>query len=1439
MSKKVDIQELHFKGDSKNLENATESSRKKLERLNKEIEKGQGELIDLNYDLKKSEAELNKWEKTLDKNTKSVSDLTKKLNKQEEKQQRLEKSTREARNEYTKSITEQNKLSKEISNTEKRIKKQEIAFSELSKTNYTSNARMKSMADTQRATKAQLEFLNAELRNQQNYTQMAGQKYQVYNNILQNTNAGVQRFSTLTQQANAELKLNSAKAAQSENAVTKLTNAIKRENNILDANIQSLRELDPRYSKLANTVADSATKINRSAKQLDMLDNSVDDNIMSLRKLTQEFKNVEVKGQKPFVASSQKLDATLDKVADSYNQVKVKMQPYLKETIEITEKTKKEAYAVGDAVYKFKVFKDELKKTIPIIKKTKQTTDTFTKTIKKETVETKKATAQTKKANVESKKAVNFKKGFVSAFKKSEKAIDEETRSINKNSEALKKNDRNVNDLKQDMKQLSKQNNKVTRDFNFNSKNLRFNTDALEANAKSSQRVGAAFNSAFAKVAAVNIATTAVVGMTVKMLELDRVITNVNNTFDNAFKNANEGLDTMNKKAENFAYALGEWPSQVKKTSAQIKNQAQLYGLASDEATKYAEISTGLIGILSKTNQRGLDWVQTSERVVNALRGEAESAELLNLSLSQTAMKDYTENTLKAAGATNKSFKEMNAAEQQAVRLSAALYQTAIMQGIEIDTVVDAASAQKALLKIGDQVYDQMSARQILLINLQTQIHKFESTLIKAAKIIATVFAGLALPILFIINLLSEFKKVWIDSFTKTIDDSIKPTTSFKDVLLTVLDVFEKITGAVQYLAKTMGYLTATAVNTLMPVLERVGSAMYTYIINPVLKAASVMKDKFDKFAPLVKNTFDSVISTIQGAFSTIGGMFDKLKPVIDYIWKLQEMWADVYDAIVTYITPIVDYIKNNLDVIIARIEFFISQVWERFVYDLKRILDAVVPILQGIFDAFMNILTPLVGAIKDVFVQLVPFIIKTLGGVLKFIYNFGKVVIPIIQTVLGVVLKTVGYIIKALAPVVKGVYDVLSGLVSGVIEIIEWAAGKLTDIFSSIDMPDLSGFKNAIVSVFGFIATAAITFYNGIIVPLTPILKTFFSFIGNALSKIATLIAPLVELAKVVLEVVWQGILLIVDAFKLLWQVVLLLLPVIQVFWSIIIGAINIVINIIGILWSILAPILDFLIGVLVVILDIIINIITIFMKGVKWIIIGLRKIIGVIIKLLKLLTPLFKIISLIIAVAINGIMFVANQIAKFFAWLSDKIMKIFTFITDVITWIIDGITNLITAAMDIIMPIVSWINDVILLPIKGFFDALVTGITDGITSIKTWFIDTWNSIYDFFVGIVNKLIDLANKVPFVDIDNVEYKDEAKNVQAEAKKRQDQLDAQRAIIDSEIRGTVAVSHSLSELAKLSNVNNYNNNPNNSTTNINVVGTRKTLAQINREARMI
>ena len=189
-----------------------------------------------------------------------------------------------------------------------------------------------------------------------------------------------------------------------------------------------------------------------------------------------------------------------------------------------------------------------------------------------------------------------------------------------------------------------------------------------------------------------------------------------------------DGTDELEKYAETVTKATGTVTQDFEKTAAAMSVTAENMGFTTEAANQYgiavAQLTTVTAAYLNMPME------ETAMRVTSAMRGEAESAEILGLSLSDTAMNAFVEAQKKAGVEIDKTWKEMSDQQKMYLRLDAAINQTANTMGVEIPLIKDTASAQEALNVLTDEAAANTSNYAIVLAGLKNGFNDFLEAMI-------------------------------------------------------------------------------------------------------------------------------------------------------------------------------------------------------------------------------------------------------------------------------------------------------------------------------------------------------------------------------------------------------------------------------------------------------------------------------------------------------------------------------------------------------------------------------------------------------------------------------------------------------------------------------------------------------------------------------------
>jgi phage-related protein len=110
-------------------------------------------------------------------------------------------------------------------------------------------------------------------------------------------------------------------------------------------------------------------------------------------------------------------------------------------------------------------------------------------------------------------------------------------------------------------------------------------------------------------------------------------------------------------------------------------------------------------------------------------------------------------------------------------------------------------------------------------------------------------------------------------------------------------------------------------------------------------------------------------------------------------------------------------------------------------------------------------------------------------------------------------------------------------------------------------------------------------------------------------------------------------------------------------------------------------------------------------------------------------------------------------------FKAVGDMIAKVFTwdFMVTSFVAVINAIIQIMKSSLTILVAVVEAVGQTIWQPLKFGFDTIVYGINFAFTSLVNFFIKGFQDLVNEAIGGINKIIDGANKIPGIDIANIE----------------------------------------------------------------------------------
>lgn len=299
------------------------------------------------------------------------------------------------------------------------------------------------------------------------------------------------------------------------------------------------------------------------------------------------------------------------------------------------------------------------------------------------------------------------------------------------------------------------------------------------------------------------------------------------------------GYGEMTDEAINWAKTTGNMlavpTTDMIKYGASMTITAKNYGMNQEAAVKYGSAVTTLSGIIS--SYLGLPMEDVAERITAAMRGEAEAAEALGLSLNETAVSNYA-----VANGAETAWKDMSDQEKMTWRLYTAIDQVANIMGVEVDQVNSVSTAIAALTELTQVASTQTT-------NFQKTVAALKDTFVKFLDAVAPVVDK-------IFGLILEFGALVGMITAKVIPVMQNLLAGFKDFLYTV----ETLLTTFPTFFKTLALIAG-------------GFALVTFAINMGNKAFGVMKKAYKGITKIPKAIKAMSLSWLDNAKTLVGNV--------------------------------------------------------------------------------------------------------------------------------------------------------------------------------------------------------------------------------------------------------------------------------------------------------------------------------------------------------------------------------------------------------------------------------------------------------------------------------------------------------------------------------------------------------------------------------------
>lgn len=301
--------------------------------------------------------------------------------------------------------------------------------------------------------------------------------------------------------------------------------------------------------------------------------------------------------------------------------------------------------------------------------------------------------------------------------------------------------------------------------------------------------------------------------------------------------------------------------------AGQMAITAQNYGFAGEQAVVYGSAVTNLSAIIA--SYLGLPVADVAERISAAMRGEAESAEALGLSLNETSVSSYA----MANGAT-KAWTEMSTMERFSWRLFTAISQVATMMGIEVGAINSVETATEALNLMTEEASSQTT-------NWQKVTSELKNILIELLNKLTPVIEAIAGFILIVLGAIGA-----VLGAIQAFKDWITETEWFQTVM-------EGLSNIIQ-----------TVSDFIVPLIDRVQDAAQRF------KDWWAESEQLQKFLDLINEVIGNIVTGI-----------GKILEIIDNVIERFTTWASESELLQGFL----DAIAGAIETISGAIETMIG----------------------------------------------------------------------------------------------------------------------------------------------------------------------------------------------------------------------------------------------------------------------------------------------------------------------------------------------------------------------------------------------------------------------------------------------------------------------------------------------------------------------------------